>query len=123
MSTIRSTPKRIAEAARVVKVDGRIVVCDFWVTRDVKEEFDVLFGRSTFLTRGQWKGAFKAAGRRLREWHDLGVETQAFYETLAHAFLACEGARWPLRRAASNTILNRAALIAEGSLGKFAALA
>jgi SAM-dependent methyltransferase len=113
----------VSEAARVVKPDGRIVVSDFWTAADVDGEIGVLFGRCRFPTRGQWKGAFKSAGRRVRDWHDLGVETHTFCETLAHAFLACDGVRWPLRKAASNTMLNRAALIAEGSLGKFAALA
>jgi ubiquinone/menaquinone biosynthesis C-methylase UbiE len=113
----------LVEVARVVKPDGRIVVSDFWAAADVEEEIGVLFGRCRFPTRGQWRRTFKTTGRSIRRWDDLGIEIQVFYETLAHAFLTCDGARWPLRKAASNTMLNRAALIAEGSLGKFAALA
>ncbi len=113
----------LVEVARVVKPNGRIVLSDFWAARDVKEEVQVLFGCSALPTKGQWRRTSKTAGRRIRRWDDLGAETQVFYETLAYALLACEGARWTLRKAASNTMLNRAALIAEGSLGKFAALA
>lgn len=113
----------LAEAARVVTADGRIVVSDFWAEGDMKEELEVLFGCSTFLTRRQWKRVLKDVGRHLCEWRDLGAETKVFYEALAHAFLAYDGAPWTLRKAASNTMLNRAALIAEGSLGKFAVLA
>lgn len=68
-------------------------------------------------------GEHRRAGRSIRTWHDLGAKTRVFYETLAHAFLAYVSAPWSLCKAASNSMLNRAALIAEGSLGKFAALA
>jgi hypothetical protein len=50
--------------------------------------------------------------------HDLSEEARHTYERLAHAFLACHEARWPVRKVAHANMMNRAALVARGEIGK-----
>jgi len=108
----------VTEVSRVLKPEGRFVAAVLWAVPGTDEEVRALYGPYRYPSLEEWLAAFEGAGRPVSAVHDLSGDARHTYELLAHAFLAWHKARWPVRKVAHANMLNRAALVASGEIGK-----
>jgi SAM-dependent methyltransferase len=108
----------VNEVTRVLGRYGRVVAAVLWAVPGTEEDVEALYGPYRYPSLEEWLAEFERAGRPVGAVHDLSLDARHAYERLAHAFLACDNARWPVRKVAHANMMNRAALLARGELGK-----
>jgi SAM-dependent methyltransferase len=108
----------VTEVSRVLKSHGRMAAAVLWAVPGTEEDVEALYGPYRYPSLEEWLAAFERGGRPVSAVHDLSGDAGRTYELLAHAFLACDKARWPVRKVAHANMTNRAALVARGEIGK-----